>query len=556
MAILIMCNNQDCGEFFEVGDEHGGHVVTCPQCGLQQKAPVNTARSSQPPATEPSNKLFDLTSTKIEYKETEQDQSVFDSTFELADIDEEDGDIKMVPVSESQPPEPPIVIEDQKTDNVQLSSASSEGNPSDRSLSSVDTRSIDEGIEALEKLKVDCKQPSAVSDDDSKSSDEQGDADSDKECAFAFQKESSILDLDDNLSIEEPYQVAEDESSAPRNRIATVAVLSVGLLGMVVGAIFAGFSFPDNLLVAIYSGAGCGWVVGFVIMFLVVISDDRESTDKVRCYLCGSEFPDEVDSCPVCGLDLDTHQLAPLILLYLRSWKYAVSNVRSLLMIAFLTGLWSIIWIGGDHLRQSLSEDKKGVGLGLHILVTALFGFLVFSCWMEYIRRSLNRTFQNLDKAPSTPSPLSFSAGIKGLKIFGAYLVPMLSFPLMPLGVLSIAPTKKGQVFRMRNAIATIWQNPKGYEILWLLILLWLACMALGLIILSTFYRLVLIRCQQLEDAFAIGVTETFVGMFFCILGAIIVSVFVLAISRCIGIFGRHNLSGVYVQEDQDNQAN
>jgi len=497
-----MCSNPECGEIFDAPDEAAGREFPCPACGAMQMVAasgVASAPAEQPPEPAP----------RPPAAEPEQPEAE-----ELQAVEPEPVEATPPPPRAEAPPAPPRPLGE---DEIDLTPAVREP-PEQKAPSAAPVPAAPTGANA-------------------------GSEELDRRL-------SDLLD-DTTFPLEDDWS---DRSAPPgpgsygvlENKLVTVTVLVIGLLGMS-GGLLAGLSwFTTQRILAAYVGAGLGWVAGFIIAFLLVLGVDKEEVRKIRCPFCGSVWPAETETCGVCGLRLVPTMGASLTDDCLKAGSYALTNLLSVYFLAILLVVGYLLTAGSHHLVREFSAAVEPFGPVVYGLC-GIIGFLIFAYWLDFFLSAIAGTVARSDEAPGLPrfwSVDTLATGLKGLGVVIVYVLPVFTMPLLPLGLLLLSTPGKRRAFDLAGAVKTAWRHARDFTILWLLLLLWIAGMVLAIVVANLLYRLRAL-IPPLEGASGIVVAMVPTAVAIAVIG-VIVGIFGLAMFRCIGMFGRYNASALF----------
>jgi hypothetical protein len=115
--------------------------------------------------------------------------------------------------------------------------------------------------------------------------------------------------------------------------------------------------------------------------------------------------------------------------------------------------------------------------------------------------------------------------------------------PLLPVAMLMLSTPGRKQALNPLRSARAAWRNTKGFVVLWMFLMLWLAGGALAGILVKVLYdlRLALPRAE----GFAGGMLEVTMSAFAAGAFGVVAAIFGLAVFRCIGAFGRYNASAL-----------
>ncbi len=520
MAILVMCSNPECGELFDVPDAAGGTMVACPQCGRPQSIPSGSESApeedelrieDEAPAYEPPSRLS-----------PESDDV---SEIGLADED------AYIPKPAPKPAAPQTPFAEASELFIEP-----EGDTSPLSQRHV--------VEANDSL-----------DFGSEDTDNTGHAD-DEEDVNDISFSDTFTDIAANIPDDEDEQRAESLDTALHSVVIVIGGL-VGIVGGMVTGIACSAGPAMDIVLAAYYGAIIGWVVGFVFGFLVAVSIEKDRRGKQPCYLCGNVLEPDAEYCTWCGSDMAGQATTPLLVYYLKSWWYAWSAVRGVAWLGFVSGFWMLLVFGGYAFIES-KPDLQDTFWPAWYGCTGIIAILLFSSWLEFLRTSVWISLQRGQKPPKPPSmlrPGNLGSGLRGFFALCATILPIFTLPLIPLGILSLV-SGKDRNLNLRGSITAIKRNVKGFAVLWLVVLLWLACMAFCMATSTTIKTVIQHQLGIEHTATELGATMA-VALLRAVNGGFMVFVallFILAVTRAVGVFGRHNMSSLYTTKDLTHQ--
>ena len=362
----------------------------------------------------------------------------------------------------------------------------------------------------------------------------------------------STTELEDDIEEEAEPEIEVAEQASPSDgalshRPAAAVVFILGLAGLAAGIAAGLIYFPAQKLLAAYLGAGLGWTAGFTFGALLVLGGDQGDA-RVRCPVCLHAWPAGTESCRVCGaLNLGPVP-DPLAIECLHAGSFALSNPSGLLApVAMAVGGYLVSAVTAELLQAfpSQTDQWRPILIG----VCAAVGYLVFSYWVAYL---VSATAASPDspamprKAPGAPPLRSFdtlSAGFWGLSAVAVYVLPLVMVPLLPVAMLMLGSSGKGAALNPAATARAAWRNPKGFVVLWMFLLLWLAGMTLAGIIVKVLYDLRLGLPQA--EGFSGAILRVTFSSFAAAAFAVVAGIFGVAVFRCIGAFGRYSSAGV-----------
>ena len=519
MAILAMCPDKLCGELFEVPDAAAGQQVRCPACGK-----VQTIAAQERPRTKP-----------VHGEDLPQPEDLGEP---LATGGEEDlpffeAEDEQLPLAAEETPLPrPAAQEEDELDfgvDEEPPKAPQRGKPArgaadlpppgedEESFMPVQTR---REVRSLYSHRPKSRAAERIAIPEEPAGDE------------------SMLGLFAG-------EVADEQEQA-ENKLVVAALVAVGGIGLVAGALAgAGLGGEWPVLGALL-GAGCGWVIGVLAAFMLILAHPKDEVPKVRCTTCGNVFPADIESCKWCGAALPGPGVSPLTAGCLASHRYAVSNAKSAVGLAMLVAVPAAMIYAAFNLPQAPKE--------LPPILTALsvvLAFLVGSCWLRYFLTVVSSTLLSAERAPEAPRVWdlhNLAVGIKGIGAAVIYILPLFTVPLLPLAMLRLSsPRQHGAFDPVLNTRAAL-AHARDFAALWLWKLLWLAVVAFSTAIIILLFNLKELIPTMEGDA-KIIVDTLLLGAEVAII-AVAAAVCGTAIFRCIGLFGRQNAKPLLLQDD------
>ena len=511
MAILVMCGNSECGELFEVADEAAGTDVSCPACGHVQRA---GSRSG-------------MTETKAPAAPTGEQTAV-----------PAGGPSDPVGAAEEIDPAPePIPGGEESTTSGLLELAAMSPSPQiphqeGPSASPPDWPAVARGGE-------DQAVPLELAEED----DEQLGGDGDRGRPTQQSQVMSSLLAEDSLGESDRSDrpaTSEMEEALARKGVAVV-VLGMGLVGMAAGVWAGLYLRPEATIVGAYMGAAIGWVAGFSLAFVLVSVIFDEPT-TVRCSVCGNAFACGTVACDWCGSALSGAHMSPMAADGLRAGLYALTNTNSIYWTVMLVACQAALMTGAFQLLSAF----PGVLEPWRVWLTGLWcltGVLILAHCLRFLTSAVQATAYGSDTVPRLPRFWSLGNVLVAAKtalVVAVYVVPVVTLPLLPMALLAASGPSKAGPFNVFAAAKVAWKHTRDLALTWLLVLLWLAGLALAAILAAAvlYYLAALLRPQDSASRAVIAVILSAVstGM----IGSLACT-FALAVARCIGLFGRYN---------------
>ena len=228
----------------------------------------------------------------------------------------------------------------------------------------------------------------------------------------------------------------------------------------------------------------------------------------------------------------------------LKAVTYGFSNFHSLLKLVlysialaialgFIRGLfdWLIFYGVGGMVVIYL------VSLGCEVVVSGYFLRFYLDCVIS--------SLEGLGQAPDVPDfnlKELFKTGLKGLGVACVYILPIVTIPLLPLGLLAWGYSDDLRTFDLRWALRAAGKKPGKLVMLWLIMILWGVTGTIALVLL---WSLAVITMAAILGQISSGIEVFFVSLFLlAVAGFFIGTVFHTFMAmqfRCVGMLGRYN---------------
>lgn len=515
MSLLVMCTNPQCGEFIDVPDSAVGKKLLCPKCGtiIQIGGGGGVEASAGPTApASPAPCVPPAAPPAVE-------QAGGHDEFSLAPVDESGETPRVagtacsgaavasrsaVPPAPKAPPPP------------------DEANDLDLSV-------LGEAPPAAP-AQAPARPPSAKP---------QRPAERTQEIRF-----------DDDWLAQTPVSTpAEDPVLEQQTPVRLVFILS--LAGLVGGLVAGVWWFHENPLVGGYAGAAVGGLAMFVLGFLGVLSAQRDAPRRVQCAICKTANPPDMEHCRFCGASLVSQHYASLSGDCLSAGRYGLTHMAAVLALAAQVAVVYLLSAGGAWALGTWPAAPQEAWWALWAVV-GLIGAGVLCYWLSYMTRIVSSTILRGSHMPDLPglNPLEvIPDGARALVVTAMYLLPILPMPLLPMALMWLGTPQAYKAFRMRDSLATARRLGRDLAVLWLVLLLWLAALAVGVLALVLAGRLLDFARPGAEASglgfdLAVGAAQAF-GM-----GAMAM-VFGSAMFRCIGLLGRCNAFDLLRPQDR-----
>jgi hypothetical protein len=571
MAILVMCTNPACGELFDAPDSAAGGEVHCPTCGTAQSlaaapgaAAATGAAAAQgpsapapakgsPPAGAPAGKPaptpppaapnkgeveLDVVELALDDARTDRQQAAASAarSAPAAPAAPHAAPAHAKPAAPKAPaapiPDPAdeILFETQPTKGIASRRPDKAPAPPAKPPAGLDAPGFaDAGRAQLESLRREGPPPATLQ-----------------------------AELEDAVWTAEPADDAQaDGAGAGRaaaandsvlgHRPATAMIFVLGLVGLGTGLAAGIKLFPEQLVLAAYVGAGVGWMGGFTFGTLLVLGAEQAG-GKSRCPVCHTEYPADAVECAVCGCQSLGPAPDPLAIECLHAGSYAVSNPSGLLPPVALgvlaTGMVSaFLELQSAYPKESAQWAPFFIGLGVLAI------YVVFSNWMAFLLSAAAPPPAHVNlprKAPKAPHVASIDtlgAGLWGLAALAVYVGPLVTIPLLPMAMLMLSGPGRNQALNPLRGARAVWRHLKGFVVLWMFLMMWLAGGVLAGVLVKVLYDVRLSLPHV--GGFAEGALRVMLAGFAAAAFGVVAAIFGLAMFRCLCAFGKYNASAL-----------
>ena len=296
-----------------------------------------------------------------------------------------------------------------------------------------------------------------------------------------------------------------------------MAVFVLGLVGMVIGLATA--IAVSEALWAVYLSAGVGWAAGMILALVGVTS----------VYWAG-----ESDS-RAPGLKADT-----MVRDCLRAPGFGTSGrlagalglaIVSLFVQVVVRILWRLA-----VLNTSWPTEGRWAIVALCIVIELLFLAYVLGAFVEIVRKSVARPGYDTGSSFLT----AFASGIRALGVMALYVFPLVTLPLVPFGFLALGTSYGNGAYSLRWAWSSAKRRPAQLVLLWLMLWLWGAVLGVAAAV-AALVAAVLTRLAPELEGYHGEVVRMLVYAGQVAVLSVAAAVFLCAMFRCVGIFGRHN---------------
>jgi len=220
---------------------------------------------------------------------------------------------------------------------------------------------------------------------------------------------------------------------------------------------------------------------------------------------------------------------------------YGLSNFNSIfVLVVYAVVLYGLLSILLQFFRFFLFSTLTGqailamLGLAAELIIGGFF--------LRFYLDAVIGSLEGADQAPNVPefNPMVlFMTGLKGLGIGFVYVFPVVTIPLLPLGLLGWGYSNDARGFDVFWAVRAAMKRPLQLLILWPILLMWIAVMVVAIILLWMALGAVM------AGVAAAGCFGILISLLVGVAGAAVIAaagvMFTTVQFRCIGMLGRHN---------------
>lgn len=339
-----------------------------------------------------------------------------------------------------------------------------------------------------------------------------------------------------------------DAQDALGTRTTMWTIFVLGMIGICAGfAIGLYYSGTFGVLGA-YIGAGLGWLAGLAYGLVMALGMEKSPAEKrsaiVTCNQCGAIFTTSLSNCPQCGQSRPQTVSEAAMSEYLNAMTYGLSNVQSIVQLIGLFFIAQFIWVVLTEIIP-LQVELSALAVLSMKAAAVLVHVLVVGYTLRFMQMVTSRSLIGASQMPDLPPLKPFSSLttiFRSLGVLLVYVAPAVTIPMLPLGLLALAYTNNARSYNVFWAGRSAMKRSRDLGILWLMLLVWSAAMALVLAVVSlgVFRLKILTECgDNIEGQLVEAGVSAFSG---AILSAVAV-IFGASLFRCIGIFARANSS-------------
>jgi hypothetical protein len=224
---------------------------------------------------------------------------------------------------------------------------------------------------------------------------------------------------------------------------------------------------------------------------------------------------------------------------YFRAASFGLANRTAVLWAGLLTALLTLPVVGLLELREVFPQALAPWSAAITIaeIVPVVIGAVWFA---RLLASGISEGLADSSRLSETAPVVSGDTLVGGVKVIlaaGVYIVPLLTLPLLPLGLLAAADKSKGRFTHPLSLLHLARQRPQDLIVLWLVLLMWGAATGLGLGAVGMLHHYA--AGMTFPDEGSTVAYVTMVSMLALGLAGAVACVFGLAIGHCIGTFGR-----------------
>ena len=337
-----------------------------------------------------------------------------------------------------------------------------------------------------------------------------------------------------------------DAQDALGSKTTMWTIFALGMTGFVAGFAIGLYYSVSFGIVAAYAGAGLGWLAGLAYGLVMALgmekSPDEKSSAIVICNQCGATFTTSLSTCPQCGRSRPQTVSEAAMSEYVNAMTYGLSNVQSIVLLIgmfFIAHLISVVLTTVIPAQFALSTAVAFLVKSVAVLVKVLMVGYAIRFLLTIASRSLIGASQMPDLPPFKPIS-SIMTVFRTLGVLLFYVSPAVTIPMLPLGMLALSYTNSARSYNVFWAGRCASKQSRDLGILWLMLLVWSAAMALVLAVVSLGMLQLdfLTRSNgSIEGQLVSAGVAAFSGAILSAVGVI----FGASLFRCIGIFGRAN---------------
>jgi hypothetical protein len=288
------------------------------------------------------------------------------------------------------------------------------------------------------------------------------------------------------------------------------------------------------------------------------LQDDDPPAPGIVCGECGNALPPNAMLCSRCGwVNPSAYGTPPtptppaaveesgsMAVDCLKALGYGFSNLGSLAkLVLYSIGLG--IAVGMIRSFFDWLMFMGPVGYAIVVVVSILGEIVISGYFFRFYLDCAISSLEGVNQAPGVPDldlKTLLLTGFQGVGVMFVYFLPVVTIPLLPLGLLAWAYSDDARMFDLRWALRAAAKKPGRLVTLWVIMLLWgvvgvvmLVCVWLLLVAVG---GILLIGVKSIFNWFLMILLLIMIGGFFL---SVVFHTFMAVQFRCVGMLGRYN---------------
>jgi hypothetical protein len=282
--------------------------------------------------------------------------------------------------------------------------------------------------------------------------------------------------------------------------------------------------------------------------------------DDVSCGDCGAKLPPNAMLCSQCGWVNPSSTGAPptpqpttaatiptagsMVGECIKAPAYGFSNIGSLTkLVLYSIGLGIIVNVIRGFFDWLMFMGP--IGVLIRLLVELVGGIVISGYFFRFYLDCGISSLEGVNQAPDVPEfdlKALFNTGLRWLGVLCVYILPVITIPLLPLGLLAWAYSDDLRMFDVRWALRAAAKKPGQLLTLWLMMLIW---GAVGIVATIIFWLLLMALGGACLLSGGGGFSGLLMALLLIVIGGFFISVvfhtFMAVQFRCVGMLGRYN---------------
>lgn len=227
-----------------------------------------------------------------------------------------------------------------------------------------------------------------------------------------------------------------------------------------------------------------------------------------------------------------------------KALAYGASNIKTIARLVFWSlVLWTLLQLFQLLMWAILNVVALGSVAPYIALARALAIVMLGGSFLRFYLDCVTGSLDGLNELPDVPEfelRESFRMGLKGLAVLLIYVVPVLTIPLLPVGLLALGYTADARGFNVLRVGRAAVKRPGALALLWLFLLVWGAALVAGCGLVVWLFRAMAAGLLSGQPGFGSLLLTLSTGAVATVALAVVFHTFVVAMFRCIAMFGRH----------------